>query len=68
MVVFDGVLESGDKQEVLHRIPFASLSIGNLATPSEHNINNSIWIQSTEGAKAAARDGVWYELGRPATE
>jgi hypothetical protein len=66
--VFDGVLKSEDREEVLHRIPFATLSIGNLATPSEHNINNSIWIQSIQGGKAEVPNGVWYELGRPAAE
>jgi hypothetical protein len=66
-IVFDGIVRSGDKQEALYCIPFEKLSIGNLATPSEHNVNNQIWIQSHCGAKVAGV-GVWYELGRPATE
>ena len=66
--VFDGVLKSGQKWETLHRIPFETLAIGNLATPSEHNIDNSIWIQSHLGAKLSVDGGLWYELGRPAKE
>ena len=66
--MFDGVLKSEEKEEVLHRVPFATLSIGNLATPAEHNINHSIWIQSIQGAKARVSGGVRYELGRPAAE
>jgi hypothetical protein len=68
IVVFDGILRSGDKEERLHCIPFDTLSIGNLVTPSEHNVNNSIWIQSLRGEKAPVPGGVWYELGRPAGE
>lgn len=66
--VFDGVLKSGQKWETLYRIPFETLAIGNLATPSAHNIDNSIWIQSHLGAKLSVEGGVWYELGRPAKE
>jgi len=67
LVVFDGTLKAKE-EEFLHRIPFAALSIGNIATLSEHNLNHSIWIQSSEGAKAPVHDGLWYELGRPAEE
>jgi len=67
-VVFDGVLKSGGKEEVLHCVPFDKLSIGNLVTPTEHNLNNSIWIQSLRGAKMVGPNDVWYELGSPAAE
>jgi len=66
--VFDGVLRSGDKMEVVHGIPFDVLSLGNLATPTEHNLQNQIWIQSHLGAKAPVSGGVWYELGAPAKD
>jgi len=68
IVVFDGVLRSGEREEILHRIPFEALAIGNLATPSEHNVTNQIWIQSNLGAKISVPGGIWYELGRPAKE
>jgi hypothetical protein len=68
IVVFDGLLKSGDKEEALYGIPFETLSIGNLATPSEHNITKQIWLQSGEGATAPVKGGVWYELGSPAKE
>ena len=42
--------------------------IRNIATPSTHNINDQIWIQSHLGAKSSVPGGVWYELGRPAKE
>jgi hypothetical protein len=66
--VFDGVLKSDGKEEVLHGISFDTLSIGNLLTPAIHNINKSIWIQSHRGRKAPVPGGIWYELGRPAGE
>jgi DNA (cytosine-5)-methyltransferase 1 len=64
MIVFDGVIRSGDNVEALYGVPFQTLSIGNLALPTEHNINNQVWIQSRCGEV----EGVWYELGRPAAE
>jgi DNA (cytosine-5)-methyltransferase 1 len=66
--VFDGVIKSGDKEEALYHIPFEKLSIGNLFTPSQHNISNQIWIQSRCGASCPVAGGVWYELGTPAKE
>jgi DNA (cytosine-5)-methyltransferase 1 len=66
--VFDGALKAKEEEEFLHGIPFAALSIGNLATLSEHNLNHSIWIQSTEAARAPVQYSLWYELGRPAEE
>ena len=66
--MLDGVIKSGDKQEILHRVSFETLSIGNIATLSAHNINNQVWIQSHLGAKSFVPGGVWYELGRPAKE
>ena len=66
--MFDGVVRSGDKEEALYGVPFETLSIGNLATPLEHNIKNQIWIQSHLGAKSPVPGGVWYEFGRPAKE
>lgn len=65
-VVFDGIVKSGDKEEALYGIQFDALSIGNLGTPSEHNIGKQIWIQSRCSAKI--HRGVWYEFGRPAKE
>src|SRR5262245_53862184 len=67
LLVVDGILKSGDKREVLHGVPFETLSIGNLVSWNEHNIDKQIWIQSHAGA-AMARGGVWYELGRPVRE
>lgn len=64
----DGVLRSGNKSEILHGVPFDTLSLGNIATPSEHNLTNQIWIQSLAGKYASCSGGVWYELGRPARE
>ena len=66
--MFDGVLRSGDKAELVHAVPFDVLSLGNLVNPSEHNLQNQIWIQSHLGAKAPVSGGVWYELGTPAKE
>jgi len=68
ILVFDGVLRSGDKTEVVHGVPFDVLSLGNLATPTEHNLQNQIWIQSHLGAKAPVSGGVWCELGTPAKD
>ena len=68
MTVFDGIVKSGDKQEALSGVPFDALSIGNIATPSTHNIDNQVWIQSHCGAKSSIPGGIWYELGRPARE
>jgi hypothetical protein len=62
--VFDGVLRNGDKEMCVHAVPFDTLSIGNLVSLNEHNIQNQIWIQSHLGANS----GVWYEFGRPAKE
>jgi len=64
----DGVLRSGDKEEPIYGVPFEALSLGNLVTLTEHNLDNQIWIQSHVGAKASAPGGVWYELGQPAKE
>ena len=66
--MFDGVLRSGEKTEFVHGVPFDVLSLGNLVNPSEHNLQNQIWIQSHLGAKAKVSGGVWYELGFPAKE
>ena len=66
--MFDGIVKSGDKQEVLHCVSFETLSIGNIATLSTHNVKNQIWIQSHLGAKSSVPGGVWYELGHPAKE
>jgi DNA (cytosine-5)-methyltransferase 1 len=66
--VVDGVLRSGNKSEILHGVPFDTLSLGNIATPSEHNLTNQIWIQSLAGKYVSCPGGVWYELGRPAKE
>jgi len=68
IIVFDGVLKSGNKEEALYGVSFEMLSLGNLVTPSEHNLDHQIWIQSHVGAKAAVDGGVWYELGKPAKE
>lgn len=64
----DGILRSGDREEALRSAPFETLSLGNIATPTEHNLANQIWIQSLAGKGASCPGGVWYELGRPADE
>jgi len=66
-LVFDGVLKSGDKEAVMHAVPFETLSIGNLVELNEHHIEKQIWIQSRVGA-TVSNGGVWYELGHPAEE
>ena len=68
VLVVDGILRSGDREEVLSAVPFETLSLGNIATPTAHNITNQIWIQSVAGKYASCPGGVWYELGRPADE
>jgi DNA (cytosine-5)-methyltransferase 1 len=57
-------VKSSDTLEPLYEVRFETLSIGNIATPLEHNLNNQIWLQS----QSAAKLNVWYELGRPAKE
>jgi hypothetical protein len=68
IAVFDGIVNSRDRREVLHCVSFETLSIGNIATLSTHNVNNQIWIQSHLGAKSSVPGGIWYELGYPAKE
>lgn len=64
----DGILRSGEREEVLHGVAFETLSLGNIATPTEHDLTSQVWIQSLAGKSAACPGGVWYEFGTPAKE
>lgn len=62
--LFDGILSTGNEQRFVQGAHFGTLTVDGYGDSDITSLGERIWIQSSQ----AARQNVWYQLGKPSAE